>query len=78
MNLVASELRSPSARYIIMYFHCNGADLGMCRGFCNVLRRQFRVHVLLGIGRWSRADICYANPWEEKDVFWTKKEMIET
>eukprot|EP00913_Durusdinium_trenchii_P006816 g6407.t1 len=29
-----------------MYFHCNGVDLGMCRGFCNVLRRQFRVHVL--------------------------------
>eukprot|EP00435_Cladocopium_sp_Y103_P048511 s541_g14.t1 len=39
-------MQSPSAKYIIMYFHCNGVDLGMCRGFCNVLRRQFRVHVL--------------------------------
>jgi len=39
-------MQSPQARYIIMYFHCNGVDLGMCKGFCNVLRRQFRVHVL--------------------------------
>eukprot|EP00438_Fugacium_kawagutii_P000727 Skav211046 [mRNA] locus=scaffold1434:319238:320440:- [translate_table: standard] len=39
-------MQSPSARYIIVYFHCNGVDLGMCRGFCNVLRKQFRVHVL--------------------------------
>mmetsp|Transcript_39402 Transcript_39402/g.92308 ORF Transcript_39402/g.92308 Transcript_39402/m.92308 type:complete len:247 (-) Transcript_39402:82-822(-) len=38
-------MRSPSARYLVVYFHCNGVDLGMCRGFCNVLRKQFRVHV---------------------------------
>lgn len=44
---VLAEPRSPQARYIIMYFHCNGVDLGMCKGFCNVLRRQFRVHVCL-------------------------------
>jgi len=52
-------MRSPSARYLVVYFHCNGVDLGMCRGFCNVLRKQFRVHVLAveypGYGAWHAA-----------------------
>ena len=45
--LATDSARSPSARYLVVYFHCNGVDLGMCRGFCNVLRKQFRVHVRL-------------------------------
>ncbi|CAJ1423551.1 unnamed protein product [Effrenium voratum] len=44
--LPALLLQYPSARHIVVYFHCNGVDLGMCKGFCNVLRKQFRVHVL--------------------------------
>jgi len=50
-------MRFPSARYLMVYFHCNGVDLGMCKGFCNVLRKQFRVHVLAveypGYGLWQ-------------------------
>lgn len=35
-----------SARFIIIYFHSNAEDLGMCRPFCLFLRDQFQVHVM--------------------------------
>eukprot|EP00930_Biecheleria_cincta_P085358 TRINITY_DN74752_c0_g1_i1.p1 TRINITY_DN74752_c0_g1~~TRINITY_DN74752_c0_g1_i1.p1 ORF type:complete len:450 (+),score=66.42 TRINITY_DN74752_c0_g1_i1:107-1456(+) len=35
-----------SAQYAMVYFHCNGEDLGGCREFCNFLSDQFKVHVL--------------------------------
>lgn len=39
-------LRYPSARFVIIYFHSNAEDLGLCRPFCQFLRDQFQVHVL--------------------------------
>jgi len=36
----------PSARFIVVYFHCNGEDLGGCHSFCAFFREQFQVHVL--------------------------------
>lgn len=39
-------LPSPSARFLIIYFHSNAEDLGRCRNFCHQLRHQFHVHVL--------------------------------
>lgn len=35
-----------SAQYAMVYFHCNGEDLGGCREFCIFLSDQFKVHVL--------------------------------
>lgn len=35
-----------SAQYAMVYFHCNGEDLGGCREFCIFLSEQFKVHVL--------------------------------
>jgi len=35
-----------SARFIIIFFHSNAEDLGLCRWFCLFLRDQFQVHVL--------------------------------
>lgn len=40
-------LRSPAARYLLVFFHSNGEDLGMCHGFCNKLRCLLEVHVLM-------------------------------
>uniref|UniRef100_A0A7S1AC55 Uncharacterized protein n=1 Tax=Noctiluca scintillans TaxID=2966 RepID=A0A7S1AC55_NOCSC len=39
-------LTYPSAKYLIIFFHSNAEDLGLCHGFCSFLRRQFQVHVL--------------------------------
>lgn len=39
-------LRYPSARFLVIYFHSNAEDLGLCRPFCQFLRDQFQVHVL--------------------------------
>lgn len=35
-----------SAQFLILYFHSNAEDLGMCRWFCKFLHEQFQVHVL--------------------------------
>eukprot|EP00927_Polykrikos_kofoidii_P057942 TRINITY_DN52194_c0_g1_i1.p1 TRINITY_DN52194_c0_g1~~TRINITY_DN52194_c0_g1_i1.p1 ORF type:complete len:640 (+),score=54.27 TRINITY_DN52194_c0_g1_i1:56-1975(+) len=35
-----------SARFLILFFHSNGEDLGRCRWFCHWLNDQMRVHVL--------------------------------
>lgn len=35
-----------SARYLVMYFHRNGEDLGTCKDFCQHLQDQLFVHVL--------------------------------
>lgn len=34
------------ARFLIVYFHGNGEDLGSCYTFCNILRDLFQVHML--------------------------------
>lgn len=39
-------LTYPSARFLVIFFHSNGEDLGRCHGFCCYLREQFQVHVL--------------------------------
>jgi len=38
---------SPSARYLVMYFHRNADDLGSCRFFCEKLNESLGVHVLV-------------------------------
>eukprot|EP00435_Cladocopium_sp_Y103_P071068 s637_g36.t1 len=35
-----------SSRYLIIYFHSNAEDLGLCRWFCRFMHEQFQVHVL--------------------------------
>eukprot|EP00434_Breviolum_minutum_P036394 symbB.v1.2.032242.t3/scaffold3784.1/size51792/3 len=35
-----------SSRYMIIYFHSNAEDLGLCRWFCRFMYDQFQVHVL--------------------------------
>jgi len=34
------------ARFILLYFHGNAEDLGLCYSFCSSVRDQFQVHVL--------------------------------
>lgn len=34
------------ARFLIMYFHANAEDLGVCYPFCKIMRDLFQVHVL--------------------------------
>lgn len=34
------------ARFVVLYFHGNGEDLGTCHKFCTVVRDLFQVHVL--------------------------------
>jgi len=36
-----------TARYIIIYFHRNAEDIGTCRRFCDCLRYELDVHVLI-------------------------------
>lgn len=40
-------LRSPAARYLVLFFHSNAEDLGICRSFCKRLRTLLEVHVLM-------------------------------
>ncbi|CAJ1453722.1 unnamed protein product, partial [Effrenium voratum] len=35
-----------SSRFLIIYFHSNAEDLGICRWFCRFVHDQFQVHVL--------------------------------
>ncbi|CAK9043822.1 unnamed protein product [Durusdinium trenchii] len=35
-----------SSRYLVIYFHSNAEDLGLCRWFCRFMYEQFQVHVL--------------------------------
>lgn len=37
----------PSARFMFYFLHGNAEDIGRCYNFCNHLREQFHVHVLL-------------------------------
>jgi len=39
-------MQYPSARFLIIYFHSNAEDIGLCRPFCQFVREQFQVHVL--------------------------------
>mmetsp|Transcript_49566 Transcript_49566/g.139534 ORF Transcript_49566/g.139534 Transcript_49566/m.139534 type:complete len:403 (-) Transcript_49566:110-1318(-) len=34
------------ARFVLMYFHANAEDLGLCHPFCKLLREVFQVHVM--------------------------------
>jgi len=34
------------ARFLVMYFHANAEDLGLCYSFCKIMRDLFQVHVL--------------------------------
>jgi len=34
------------ARFLILYFHGNAEDLGLCHQFCSSMREQFQVHLL--------------------------------
>jgi len=34
------------ARFLIIYFHANAEDLGVCYSFCKIMRDLFQVHVL--------------------------------
>eukprot|EP00916_Digyalum_oweni_P006302 GHVL01010875.1.p1 GENE.GHVL01010875.1~~GHVL01010875.1.p1 ORF type:complete len:378 (+),score=75.65 GHVL01010875.1:96-1229(+) len=45
-KIPAIFLRCPSARFVIYFCHGNAEDIGRCYHFCNILRRQFQVHVM--------------------------------
>lgn len=47
LRVPCALLKFPSARFLILYLHSNAEDLGKCYGFCNLLRVQFQVHVLV-------------------------------
>eukprot|EP00927_Polykrikos_kofoidii_P011182 TRINITY_DN14723_c0_g1_i1.p1 TRINITY_DN14723_c0_g1~~TRINITY_DN14723_c0_g1_i1.p1 ORF type:complete len:471 (-),score=56.99 TRINITY_DN14723_c0_g1_i1:384-1796(-) len=34
------------ARFLVIYFHANAEDLGLCHGFCTIIRDLFQVHIL--------------------------------
>jgi hypothetical protein len=34
------------ARFLVIYFHANAEDLGLCYSFCKIMRDLFQVHVL--------------------------------
>eukprot|EP00448_Togula_jolla_P025568 CAMPEP_0170652016 /NCGR_PEP_ID=MMETSP0224-20130122/46678_1 /TAXON_ID=285029 /ORGANISM="Togula jolla, Strain CCCM 725" /LENGTH=75 /DNA_ID=CAMNT_0010983851 /DNA_START=122 /DNA_END=347 /DNA_ORIENTATION=+ len=36
----------PLCEDLLLYFHRNAEDLGMCRRFCDQIKRLFNVHVL--------------------------------
>jgi len=40
-------LLSPNARYLVLYFHSNGEDIGLCYSFARSLSTLLEVHVLL-------------------------------
>ena len=39
-------LQAPRAKYMIVYLHGNGEDIGFARGFVDHLRNRLHVHVL--------------------------------
>ncbi|CAK0883335.1 unnamed protein product, partial [Prorocentrum cordatum] len=45
--LPAVLLQQPTARYLLLYFHSNGEDVGWCYQFGCDVRSSLEVHVLL-------------------------------
>jgi len=45
--LPAILLRCPNARFLVLYFHSNGEDIGSCYPFGSGLRSALEVHVML-------------------------------
>lgn len=39
-------LRFRHARFLLIYFHANAEDLGLCYTFCDVMRDLFQIHVM--------------------------------
>lgn len=53
-------IKSPSARYLIIYFHKNGDDLGKCKFFVEKLSTGLGVHVL--VVEYPGYGLCWDRP----------------
>jgi len=51
------------ARFLVIYFHANAEDLGLCYSFCKIMRDLFQVHVLAV--EYPGYGICHGSTDEE-------------
>lgn len=56
----------PSARFIVIYFHKNGDDLGMCKLFANKLSRGLEAHLL--VIEYPGYGLCWDRPKNAEEM----------